>query len=60
MEAYLPILLGGAAGFGGLLMYRGLTRIKDAESDGEKRSGLLIMNVGLVLLGASMYALTRV
>ncbi|MBT5413507.1 MAG: hypothetical protein HOH66_00235 [Rhodospirillaceae bacterium] len=60
MATYLPILLGAGAGLGGLLMYLGLIRIRNAEDDGGKRRGLLVMNVGLILLGVSMYALTQV
>lgn len=60
MEDYLPILLGVGAGLGGLLMYIGLMRIKNGEAEGDKRRGLVTMNIGLVLLGASMFALTRI
>lgn len=60
MEDYLPILLGAGAGLGGLLMYIGLMRIKNGEAEAEKRRGLVTMNIGLVLLGASMYGLTQV
>ena len=60
MAAYLPVLLGCGAGFGGLLMYLGLRRVKDAGTDAHKRRGLMIMNLGLVLLGVSMYGLTQV
>ncbi len=60
MEDYLPILLGAGAGLGGLLMYIGLMRIKNGEAEGDKRRGLVTMNIGLVLLGASMFGLTGV
>lgn len=60
MVDLLPILFGAGAGLGGLLMYIGLTRIRNGEGDGAKRRGLVVMNIGLVLLGVSMYALTQV
>ncbi len=59
MEDYLPILLGAGAGLGGLLMYIGLMRIKNGEAEGDKRRGLVTMNIGLVLFGAAMFGLTR-
>jgi hypothetical protein len=60
MADYLPILLGAGAGLGGLLMYIGLMRIRNGERDGDKRRGLVTMNIGLILLGGSMFALTRI
>jgi hypothetical protein len=41
-------------------MYIGLMRIRNGERDGDKRRGLVTMNIGLILLGGSMFALTRI
>lgn len=55
METYLPYLYGALLGLGAVLAYYGLKRVRDARlGDGDRRAGLWMINIAIVLVAASM------
>jgi len=56
MTAYLPYLLGAMAGGGVLAAWYGLKAVRDPQATaGKRRLGLVAVNVGIVLVAASLY-----
>jgi hypothetical protein len=55
MNAWLPYLWGALGGLGILLAYYGYRAVADARAPpGPRRRGLWLLNLGIVLLAASM------
>jgi len=60
MTAYLPYLLGVLAGGGVLAAWYGLKAVRDPEaSPSRRRFGLVAVNVGIVMVAASLYLISR-
>ena len=57
MTSMLPYILGGLGGGGALCAYYGIKRVRDAESsDKQRRAGLWLVNLGIVMIALSLAA----
>ncbi|MDH3234213.1 MAG: hypothetical protein OEQ29_11895 [Alphaproteobacteria bacterium] len=60
MTGYLPYLFGALAGSGVLAAWYGLKAVRDPEATaGRRRLGLIAVNIGIVMVAASLYLMSR-
>lgn len=58
MASAMPYILGALGGGGALCVWYGLKRVRDAEAgSGAKRLGLVLVNVGVLLIAGTLYLL---
>jgi hypothetical protein len=60
MAGYLPYLLGALGGGGVLCVWYGIKAVRDPEaSTARRRLGLVAVNIGVIMVVASVYLLSR-
>lgn len=60
MAGYLPYLLGALAGGGALTAWYGLQAVREKDaSTAKRRLGLAAVNIGVIMIAASLFFLSR-
>jgi len=60
MSAYFPYILGALGGGGVLLIWYGLKGVRNPDAaTGRRRLGLAAVNLGVILIAASLYLTLR-